>query len=149
MGCLPKRERKRRERIDESKNVQTTPTRTYCKCSRPLSYCYPNCRTPLHWKFTQHLRTTRPPPLEKEAAFSCQENDGEKKLIFTLCKQFYNLVIIQGILKELSLHERILFHFRKTSRIRMLLARRLPIQSRCNDGTEAILMSTHNIPFSL
>ena len=60
-GRLPKRGRKRTERIDESKNVQTTPTRTYCKCSRPLPYCNPNCRTPRHWKFTQHHRTTRPP----------------------------------------------------------------------------------------
>ena len=25
--------------IDESKNVQTTPTRTYCERSRPLPYC--------------------------------------------------------------------------------------------------------------
>ena len=60
-GRLPKRGRKRRERIDESKSVQTTPTRTYCKCSRPLPYCNPNCRTPRHWKFTQHHCTTRPP----------------------------------------------------------------------------------------
>ena len=45
-GRLPKRGRKRKESIDESKNVQTTPTRTYCKCSRPLPYCNPNCRTP-------------------------------------------------------------------------------------------------------
>ena len=52
----------RRERIDESKNVQTTPTRTYCKRSRPLPYCNQNCRTPRHCKFTQHHRTTRPPP---------------------------------------------------------------------------------------
>ena len=44
----PKRRRKRKERIDESKNVQPTPTRTYCKRSRPLSYCTPNCRTPRH-----------------------------------------------------------------------------------------------------
>ena len=36
---LPKRGRKRRKRIDESKNVQTTPTRTYCERSRPLPYC--------------------------------------------------------------------------------------------------------------
>ena len=42
LGHLPKRGRKRRERIEESKNVQTTPTRTYCKCSRPLPYSYPN-----------------------------------------------------------------------------------------------------------
>ena len=62
-GCLQKRGRKRRERIDESKNVQTTPTRTYCKRSRPLPYCNQNCRTPRHWKFIQHLRTARPPPL--------------------------------------------------------------------------------------
>ena len=49
------------KRIDESKNVQTTPTRTYYKRSRPLPYCNPNCRTPRHWKFTQDHRTTRPP----------------------------------------------------------------------------------------
>ena len=61
--AVSQRGRKRRERIDESKNVQTTPTRTYCKCSRPLPYCNPNCRTPRHWKFTQHHRTTRPPPV--------------------------------------------------------------------------------------
>ena len=39
LGRLPKGRRKRRERIDENKNVQTTLTRTYCKCSRPLPYC--------------------------------------------------------------------------------------------------------------
>ena len=61
-GHLPKRGRKSRERIDESKNVQTTPTPTYCKRSRSLLYCYPYCRTPRHWKFTQHHRTFRPPP---------------------------------------------------------------------------------------
>ena len=41
-GRLPKRGRKRRERIDTSKNVQTTPTCTFCKCRRPLPYCNPN-----------------------------------------------------------------------------------------------------------
>ena len=50
------------KRIEESKNVQTTPTRTYCKRNRPLSYYHQNCRTPRPWKFTQHHRTTRPPP---------------------------------------------------------------------------------------
>ena len=47
--------------IDESKTVQTTPIRTYCKRNRPLPYYDPNCRTPWHWKFTQGHRTTRPP----------------------------------------------------------------------------------------
>ena len=60
--AISQREGERRERIDESKNVQTTPTRTYCKRSRPLPYCNQNCRTPRHWKFTQRHRTTRPPP---------------------------------------------------------------------------------------
>ena len=56
------REGQRGEKLAESKNVQTTPTRTYCKRNRPLPYYHPNCRTPRHWKFTQNLRTTRPPP---------------------------------------------------------------------------------------
>ena len=55
------REGERGKKVEESKNVQTTPTRPYCKRSRPLPYCHPNCRTPRHWKFTQHHRTTRPP----------------------------------------------------------------------------------------
>ena len=66
-AVLPKRGRKRRERTDESRNVQTTPTRTYCKRSRPLPCCNQNCRTPRHWKFTQHFRTTRPPPSRTRA----------------------------------------------------------------------------------
>ena len=49
--AVSQREGERGEkRIDESKNVQTTPTRTYYKRSRPLPYCHPNCRTPRHWK---------------------------------------------------------------------------------------------------
>ena len=44
--AVSQREGERGERIDESKNVQTTPTRTYCKRNRPLHYCNPNCRTP-------------------------------------------------------------------------------------------------------
>ena len=59
--AVSQREGERGERIDESKNVQTTPTRTYCKRNRPLPYCNQNCRTPRHWKFTQHHCTTRPP----------------------------------------------------------------------------------------
>ena len=62
--AVSQREGERGERIDESKNVQTTPTRTYCKRNRPLPYCYQNCRTPRHWKFTQHHRTTQPSPIE-------------------------------------------------------------------------------------
>ena len=64
-GRLPDRGRKRRERIEESKNVQTSPTRTSSKRNRPLPYYHTKCRTPGHWKFTQDHRTTRPPPRKK------------------------------------------------------------------------------------
>ena len=61
--AVTQREGEREEkRIDETKIVQTTPTRTYHKRSRLLPYCNPNCRTPRHCKFTQHHCTTRPPP---------------------------------------------------------------------------------------
>ena len=60
--AVSQREGEREEWKDESKNVQTSPTRTYCKRNRPLPYCKQNCRTPRHWKFTKHHRTTRRPP---------------------------------------------------------------------------------------
>ena len=52
-----KREKEKRKDRLELK-CPNNPTRTYCKRSMPLPYCYQNCRTPWHWKFTQHLRTT-------------------------------------------------------------------------------------------
>ena len=55
--AVSQREGERGERTGKSKNVQTTPTRTYCKRNRPLPYCNQNCRTPRHWKFTQQHRT--------------------------------------------------------------------------------------------
>ena len=39
--AVSQREGDRGEKIDESKNVQTTPTRTHCKRSRPLPYYQP------------------------------------------------------------------------------------------------------------
>ena len=71
--AVSQREGERGERIDESKNVQTTPTRTCCKRNRPLPYCNQNCRTPRHWKFTQDHRTTRPPPFKTLAPVDWQE----------------------------------------------------------------------------
>ena len=37
-GRLPEREKERRNDRREKKNVQTTPSRTYCKRSKPLPY---------------------------------------------------------------------------------------------------------------
>ena len=34
--AVSQRVRKKREKIDERKKIQTTPKRTYCKCNRPL-----------------------------------------------------------------------------------------------------------------
>ena len=79
--AVSQREGERGEGIDESKNVQTTPTRTYCKCSRPLPYCNPTCRAPRHWKFTQHHCTTRPPPVISES------HTHNPKLYWKLLKQ--------------------------------------------------------------
>ena len=59
--AVSQREGERREKIEKSKNVQTTPTRTYCRRNKPLPYYHPNCRTPRHRKFTQDHRTTRSP----------------------------------------------------------------------------------------
>ena len=72
--AVSQREGEREERIDKSKNVQTTPTRTYCKRNRPLLYCNQNCRTPRHWKFTQHHRTTRPPPKKSDMIYKCTDS---------------------------------------------------------------------------
>ena len=55
-GRLPERGRTRRERIDESKTVQTTPTRTYCKRNRPLPYYHPNRRTPVITMKVRYMR---------------------------------------------------------------------------------------------
>ena len=41
--AVSQREGERGEKIDESKKVQTTPTRTYCKRNRLLPYLYQNC----------------------------------------------------------------------------------------------------------
>ena len=61
-GRLPKRGRERRERIDESKNVQTTPPAPTARAVGPCPTLIQTSRTPRHWKFTQDHRTTRPPP---------------------------------------------------------------------------------------
>ena len=65
-GRLPKRGRKRRERIDESKNVQTTPPAPTARAVGPCPTVIQTSRTPRHWKFTQDHRTTRPPPTYSE-----------------------------------------------------------------------------------
>ena len=58
---VSQREGERRKMIDERKKIQTTPIRTYCKRTGPCPAIIQSSRSPRHWKFTQHHRTTRPP----------------------------------------------------------------------------------------
>ena len=51
--------------IDERKNVQTTPPAPTASTEGPCPTIILISRTPRHWKFTQHHRTTRPPQLQK------------------------------------------------------------------------------------
>ena len=69
---VSQREGERGERQRRVKMSKQPPTRTYCKRNRPLPYYHPNCRTPRHWKFTQHHRTTRPPQVRNK----CQNIDA-------------------------------------------------------------------------
>ena len=105
--AVSQRVRKKREVIDERKNVQTTRTRTYCKHNRPLPYYNPNCRMPRHWKFTQDHRITRPPPCFVQAV--CEETIDLFSLYRQCCgnPKFYqwgstfigeNLLILEQIL---------------------------------------------------
>ena len=59
-GCHPKEGERVKKGQMTVKMSKQPPTRTDCKRSRPLPYYNPNCRTPRHWQFTQHHRTTRP-----------------------------------------------------------------------------------------
>ena len=70
--------RKRREKTEESKNVQTTPTRTYCKRNRPLPYYLPIVGRSGTGSL---LRTIAPPdhPLDSK-----RENFAPLKVIFFL-----------------------------------------------------------------
>ena len=61
-GRLPEGEKEKKKKNRREKNVQTTPTRTYTASAiDPCPTIIQTSRTPQHRKFTQHLRTTRPP----------------------------------------------------------------------------------------
>ena len=68
-GRLPKKGRKKREMIDERKNVQTTPPAPTATVVGPCPTLIQTSRTPRHWKFIQHHRTTRPHPSSKGVSF--------------------------------------------------------------------------------
>ena len=59
IGLSP-REREKEKR-SERKNVQTTPPAPTANTTGPCPTITQISRTLRHWKFTQHLRTTRPP----------------------------------------------------------------------------------------
>ena len=57
---LSERGRKKRETIDERKNVQTPPPAPSASAVGPCPTLIQISRTPWHWKFTQNHRITRP-----------------------------------------------------------------------------------------
>ena len=61
-SAVSQRGRKKREMLDERKNVQTTPPAPTASAAGPYPILIQISRTPQHRKFTQHHRTTRPPP---------------------------------------------------------------------------------------
>ena len=71
---VSQREGERRERIDESKNVQTTPPAPTTRAVGPCPTLIQTSKTPRHWKFTQDHRTTRSPPTQRENNIVCIYN---------------------------------------------------------------------------
>ena len=65
-GRPPKRGRKRRERTDERKMSKQPPPAPIASAIGPCPTIIQISRTPRHWKFTQRLHTTRPPPCKNE-----------------------------------------------------------------------------------
>ena len=60
--AVSQRGRKKREMIDERKNVQTTQSTPTASAVGPCLTIIQISRTPRHWMFTKHHCTTRPPP---------------------------------------------------------------------------------------
>ena len=85
-GRLPEGGRQKRKVIDERKNVQTPPPQSAPTASAigPCPTIIQISRTPRHWKFTQHLRTTRPPPPPSEPSKVGQDSKLNVGLTFTV-----------------------------------------------------------------
>ena len=74
--------RKKREKIDERKNVQTSPTRTYCKSNRPLPYYKPKL---VGRPGTESLHSTFAPPDHPPDILkvgSCPDDDNSVQFYF-------------------------------------------------------------------
>ena len=68
------RERMKEKRNDSrEKKIQTTPPEPTASAVGPCPTLIQINRAPRHWKFTQHHRTTRPPPRDKGE--ECQRSD--------------------------------------------------------------------------
>ena len=92
-GRLPERGRKKREVDDEmmrdkmSKQPPSAPTAsTIGSCPTIIQIS----RTPRHWKFTQHLRTTRPPHRVKERAYSSFSTVSQPTNVAVTCAVIFH-----------------------------------------------------------
>ena len=62
IGPSPRKREKEKRSDTWEKKCPNNPHPHLPKRNRPLPYYNPVSRTPRHWKFAQHLHTTRPPP---------------------------------------------------------------------------------------
>ena len=62
IGPSPRERKKKRKMIDERKKCPNNPNPHLLQAQQALALLIQISRTPRHWKFTQHHRTTRPPP---------------------------------------------------------------------------------------
>ena len=70
--------------IYKRKNVQTTPPAPTASAVGPCPTLIQISRMPRHWKFTQHHRTTRPPPAPIKAPYLFSQNN----IIWTCMNSF-------------------------------------------------------------
>ena len=92
--------------IDERKMSKQPPPAPTASAVGPCPTVIQISRTPRHWKFTQHHRTTRPPPLLYTCVWKVKEN---------LRRQALYLLWLYGICFSLKCHNRISRTFVKDS----------------------------------
>ena len=99
LGCPPEiGMKKKRNMIDERINVQRNPPTPTASTVDPCPTLIQISRTPRHWKFTQHHRTTDHPVMRIETKL----NDQMIKLIKIILCHPLTLSLLQTVLKTFA-----------------------------------------------
>ena len=89
--AVSQREGERAERIDESKNVLSSPTRTYCKRNRPLPYCNQHSPALEVYPAPSHHPTTPPKRGRKRREWIDENKNVQTNTTRTYCKRSRSL----------------------------------------------------------